>query len=207
MRTNELYQRYYGLYIGTVVDVKDPEQIGRIRLECAQFTDDAKNDPLWATVCRPGGGATSVFFTPNEGDQVIFGFEVGDVNGPVILGYAHNSKNQKPPEEVSADQKKHGIVTAIGSLIFDEDQKQIVLTFKGSSGDSVITIDDNGITLSTQGSVLIGDKNAGQHIPLGDKLVDWLRNHTHPTAMGPTTFPIESATLPTTLSGRHKVDS
>jgi hypothetical protein len=65
MRTNELYQRYYGLYLGTVVDVKDPQQIGRIRLQCHQFTD-SDDDPLWATVARPGGGATSVFFTPNE---------------------------------------------------------------------------------------------------------------------------------------------
>jgi phage baseplate assembly protein gpV len=206
MRTNELYQRYYGLYLGTVVDVKDPQQIGRIRLQCHQFTD-SDDDPLWATVARPGGGATSVFFTPNEGDQVIFGFQVGDVNGPVILGYAHNSGDQKPPDQVSADSKKHGIVTSIGSLIFDEEGKKIVLTFKGSSGDSVITIDDNGITLSTQGSVLIGDQNATEPLPLGNKLVDWLSHHTHPTAMGPTTFPNESLTLNTTLSERHKVDS
>lgn len=206
MRTNELYQRYYGLYLGTVVDVKDPQQIGRIRLQCHQFTD-SDDDPLWATVARPGGGATSVFFTPNEGDQVIFGFQVGDVNGPVILGYAHNSGDQKPPDQVSADSKKHGIVTSIGSLIFDEDGKKIVLTFKGSSGDSVMTIDDNGITLSTPGAVLIGDANASQPIPLGNNLLDWLSNHMHPTAMGPSGNPIlTSPPIQPILSTKHKLD-
>jgi len=210
MRTNELYQRYYGLHIGKVADVNDPLKIGRIRLDCPQFTDDPKEDPLWATVCRPGGGGTSVFFTPNLGDQVIFGFEVGDVNGPVILGYAHNSQDQKPPQEVSADDKKHGIVTAIGSLIFDETQKQIVVTFKGSSGDSVITIDDNGITLSTPGAVLIGDKQAQQPIPLGTFLQAWLLGHTHPTAMGPSGMPLPvpnfSPDAREILSEKHKLD-
>jgi hypothetical protein len=209
MRTNELYQRYYGLYLGTVVDVKDPQQIGRIRLQCHQFTD-SDDDPLWATVARPGGGATSVFFTPNEGDQVIFGFQVGDVNGPVILGYAHNSGDQKPPDQVSADSKKHGIVTSIGSLIFDEESKKIVVTFKGSSGDSVMTIDDNGITLSTPGAVLIGDQNASQPIPLGTFLQTWLLGHTHPTAMGPSGMPLPvpgfSPDAQEVLSTKHKLD-
>ena len=209
MRTGELYQRYYGLYLGKVVDVKDPQQIGRIRLQCDQFTD-SEDDPLWATVARPGGGATSVFFTPNEGDQVIFGFQVGDVNGPVILGYAHNSGDQKPPDQVSADPKKHGIVTSIGSLIFDEDSKKIVLTFNGSSGDSVVTIDDNGITLSTPGAVLIGDESASQPIPLGTFLQTWLLGHMHPTAMGPSGPPLTvvgfSPDAHEVLSTKHKLD-
>jgi len=214
MRTNELYQRYYGLHIGKVVQVNDPLKIGRIRLECPQFTDDPQTDPLWATVCRPGGGATSVFFTPNEGDQVIFGFEVGDVNGPVILGYAHNSKEQKPPQEVSAEQKKHGIVTAIGSVVFDEDGKKIVVTFNGDS-PSTVTMNADGITLDTKGKVVvnagnvfIGSDTATEPIPLGNQLATWLRTHFHPSGMGPTAPPDPSvlATLDSILSPKNTVD-
>src|SRR5262245_45690111 len=120
MRTTDLTQRYYGLYVGKVVSVEDPQKLGRIRLECDQY-GDSTDDPLWAVVARPGGGQTSVFFTPNEGDQVIFGFQVGDVNGPVVLGYAHNSDERPVPEQVQASPKKHGLVTSIGSLVFDED--------------------------------------------------------------------------------------
>src|SRR5262249_34707279 len=112
MRTSELYQRYYGIYCGKVVSVEDPQRLGRIRIECAQF-EESEADPLWAVVARPGGGGTSVFFTPDVGDQVIFGFQVGDVNGPVILGYAHHSGEREPPEEVDAATKKHAIVTSI----------------------------------------------------------------------------------------------
>ena len=214
MRTNELYQRYYGLYLGKVVDVKDPQQIGRIRLQCDQFTD-SEDDPLWATVARPGGGATSVFFTPNQGDQVIFGFQVGDVNGPVILGYAHNSGDQKPPEQVSADPKKHGIVTSIGSVVFDEDAKKIVVTFSGSSSPSTITMDSDGITLDTESKVIVnaanvfvGSGSANEPLPLGNQLATWLRTHFHPSAMGPTLPPDPSvlANLDTILSKKNTVD-
>ena len=213
MRTGELYQRYYGLYLGKVVDVKDPQQIGRIRLQCDQFTD-SEDDPLWATVARPGGGATSVFFTPNEGDQVIFGFQVGDVNGPVILGYAHNSGDQKPPDQVSADSKKHGIVTSIGSVVFDEDAKKIVVTF-GSSSPSTVTLNGDGITLDTEGKVIVnagnvfvGNGNATEAIPLGTTLQRWLATHTHPTGMGPSGPPLDGMPvfLATAFSEKNTVD-
>src|SRR6266849_2615331 len=91
MRTGDLYQRYYGLYLGTVVDVNDPQKLGRVRIKCDQY-EDFQDDPTWCSVARPAAGQTSVLFTPKEGDQVVFAFLVGDVNEPIILGYAHQSK-------------------------------------------------------------------------------------------------------------------
>jgi uncharacterized protein involved in type VI secretion and phage assembly len=215
MRTGELYQRYYGLYVGTVVSVDDPQNIGRIRIHCDQYAD-SEGDPLWAVVARPAGGETSVFFTPNLGDQVIFGFQEGDVNGPVVIGYAHNSGDRKPPEQVIASpKKKHGIVTKIGSVVFDEDANKIVVTFDGSSSPSSITINDDGITLDTQakvvvnaGNVFVGSGSASEPIPLGQKLHDWLAGHKHPSAMGPTAppGPDDQALLQSILSTKNTVD-
>jgi phage baseplate assembly protein gpV len=212
MRTGDLYQRYYGLYVGKVVSVDDPQKTGRIRLKCDQFAD-SDTDPLWAVVARPAGGATSVFFTPNEGDQVVFGYQVGDVNGPVVLGYAHNSGDQKPPQEVDAATKKHGIVTSIGSVVFDENAKQIVVTLNDPK--STITMNDKGITLEASKVVLkavvaVGDENPTHPIPLGDKLIQWLQAHTHPTAMGPSGPPIPVPAIPDlqlVLSTKHNSDS
>jgi len=190
MRTSELYQRYYGIYVGKVVNVEDPQRLGRIRIECAQF-EESEADPLWAVVARPGGGGTSVFFTPDVGDQVIFGFQVGDVNGPVILGYAHHSGDHEPPEEVDAATKKHAIVTSIGSVVFDEENKQIVVTLNDPK--STITMKNDGITVDAgqnkvvlnAGHVFVGSGDATEPIPLGDKLKEWLNGHLHPTAIGP----------------------
>jgi hypothetical protein len=213
MRTGDLYQRYYGLYVGKVVSVDDPQNIGRIRLQCDQYVD-SKDDPLWAVVARPGGGDTSVFFTPNEGDQVIFGFQVGDVNGPVVLGYAHNSGDRPPPDQVAASpKKKHGIVTSIGSLVFDEDQNQIVITFSGGSSPSTITMDGGGIRLETDGDILlkashvkVGSEGAVEPIPLGTSLQTWLAAHTHPTAMGPTAVAVNVGDLGSIVSSKNTVD-
>src|SRR5713101_5784745 len=139
MRTGELYQRYYGLYLGTVVDVNDPQKLGRVRIKCDQY-EDFQDDPTWCSVARPAAGQTSVFFTPKEGDQVVFAFLVGDVNEPIILGYAHQTKDRPAPEQVST--VKHGVVTNIGSVVFDEQNKKIVVTF---GTDKTITMSDDGI--------------------------------------------------------------
>lgn len=215
MRTGELYQRYYGLYVGKIVAVDDPQGLGRVRVQCDQYVDSI-DDPLWAIVARPGGGKTSVFFTPDVGDQVIFAFQVGDVNGPVVLGYAHNSSgDQKVPEQVKANPKQHGVVTSIGSVVFDEGAKKIVVTFNGSTS-STITMDDEGVKITSDKirldskEVLIGDDNTAQPIPLGNTLRDWLRDHTHPTAMGPSGMVITVPTVPDVnmiLSQKHKLDS
>jgi len=213
MRTSELYQRYYGIYVGKVVSVEDPQRLGRIRIECAQF-EESEADPLWAVVARPGGGGTSVFFTPDVGDQVIFGFQVGDVNGPVILGYAHHSGDHEPPQEVDAATKKHAIVTSIGSVVFDEENKQIVVTLNDPK--STITMKNDGITLDVgsnnvfvkAGNVFVGSGDAKEHIPLGDTLSKWLQGHTHPTAMGPSGQPTNDFPFPIdqVLSKKNTVD-
>jgi hypothetical protein len=118
MRTGELYQRYYGLYLGTVVSTNDPEGLGRVRVKMDQY-EDSKDEPVFAAVARPAAsGNLTVFFSPREGDQVVVGFLVGDVNEPIILGYAHSTE-KKPPGEVSPPTK-HGIVVKDTSVVFDE---------------------------------------------------------------------------------------
>jgi phage baseplate assembly protein gpV len=151
MRTGDLYQRYYGVYLAKVVDVDDPEQLGRIRVECDQF-EDADDDVIWAGVARPAAGdRTGVFFTPKVGDQVVLGYLVGDVAEPIVLGYAHSG--QRPRAE-QVDTQKHGIVTGIGSIVFDEQGRKITVTFDGPPASS-ITLDAIGLKIESKGVVEI----------------------------------------------------
>ena len=117
MRTGALYQRYHGLYLGTVVSVDDREKLGRVRIKCDQY-DDFEDDPTWCAVARPAGGDTSVFFRPKAGDQVVVAFLVGAVNEPIVLGCAHHSSNRTPPKPL--EPGRNGIVTGIESVLFDE---------------------------------------------------------------------------------------
>src|SRR5690606_4125926 len=82
-----LGQRYYGVYLGTVIAVDDEDGLGRVRIENDQY-EDTDDDPTWAAVVRPlAGDVTSVYFSPKPGDQVVFTFVAGDVRQPIVLGY------------------------------------------------------------------------------------------------------------------------
>jgi hypothetical protein len=158
MRTGDLTQRYHGMYLAEVVDVEDPEKLGRVRVKADQF-EDTMDQPVWASVARPSAGdGTGVFFTPKAGDHVVLGYVVGDVREPLILGYAHSQ--QRKPDTKKVDAQKHAIVTKIGSLTFDEKDGKIVVTFEGPL-KSIVTLDKNGIVLEADGptkSVVTLDK-------------------------------------------------
>lgn len=188
MRTGELYQRYYGLYLATVVDVNDPEKLGRVRLKMDQF-EDSDDEPVWASVSRPAGGKdTSVFFTPKLEDQVIVGFLVGDVNEPVIMGYAHSNKQ---PKAEQVDTKKHGIVTSVGRVIFNEEAKTIEVTFAAGGKESVIKMSDEGIEITAPRITMKADTVCvnEQAVVLKGFIDGTFANHVHPSAMGPTAPP------------------
>jgi uncharacterized protein involved in type VI secretion and phage assembly len=145
MRTGELYQRYYGHYLAEVVDVNDPDQLGRIRVQADQFADSV-DQPVWASVVRPSAGdKQGVFFTPKKGDQVVLSYIAGDVREPMIVGYAHST--QKAPDTAKVSTQRHGIVTTIGSLIFDEQNGTITVKLDVAGAPEVsVTLAANGIT-------------------------------------------------------------
>jgi len=165
VRTGELYQRYYGVFLGTVLSVDDPDKLGRVRIECDQY-EDASDDVVWATVTRPAAGKdTGVFFTPKVGDQVVLGYLAGDVGEPVILGYAHSQ--QRPPSS-EVGPRKHGIVTDVGRVIFDDEGGSITVTFTsplGAAGESSVKLDATGITLSGPQVKIIGLANVSIAAP------------------------------------------
>lgn len=165
MRTGEHYQRYYGIYVGTVSAVdsegdpkRDPKRLGRIRIECDQFQDQIDN-PIWANVVRAGGGETSVFFTPKVGDQVVFSFIAGDVNFPIILGYAHSEDpRQLPPPDVTPE--KHAIVTKTFRIDINEKAKERKLRLTNRESGDFIEFDaeDKSITISAETGIMIRAK-------------------------------------------------
>ena len=155
MRTGELSQKYFGHYLATVVDVNDPEKLGRIRVQADQFTD-SMDQPIWASISRPAAGnQQGVFFTPKSGDQVILGFISGDVREPMVMGYAHSTQNQ--PAAIVGTQQ-HGIVTTIGSVVFDEQSRSITVTFAGPV-PSTITLTSAGINIQGGGTINIQAPN------------------------------------------------
>jgi uncharacterized protein involved in type VI secretion and phage assembly len=155
MRTGELAHKYHGHYLATVVDVNDPDKLGRIRVDVDQFAD-TMDQPVWVDVSRPAAGSgQGVFFTPKVNDQVIIVFMYGDVSKPLIVGYAHSDTNQPAP---TVGPQAHGIVTTIGSVVFDEQNKVITVTYAGPI-PSTIQFTSGGINIQGSGTINIQAPN------------------------------------------------
>ena len=174
MRTGELYQRYYGVYLASVRSVDDPSGLGRIRVECDQFSDAADN-VVWATVVRPVAGDNTVFFTPKVGDQVIIAYLVGDVNEPVVMGYAHSTKQGQqppkrkqrkqeavpPPDEQIVDTKRHGIITDRFHIELNENDDSPRLRLTNRVNGDYVELDANDNTISVQATTALNLKAVG----------------------------------------------
>jgi phage protein D/phage baseplate assembly protein gpV len=86
-----------GLVVGQVTNIKDdPDGYGRVKCKFPALSTTLES--AWCRVATPGGGDQRGFqFTPEVNDEVIVGFEHGDVRYPVILGGVW-SKTKKPPQ-------------------------------------------------------------------------------------------------------------
>ncbi len=109
-----------GLTIGIVTNNKDPDGIGRVRVKFPALSDEEES--WWARTVTPGGGSNSgLMFMPQIGDEVLVGFEHGDLRRPYVLGGLWGPK-AKPPtaSETFLSQNKviqWGLRTAAGATL------------------------------------------------------------------------------------------
>lgn len=162
-----LGQRYYGVYLGTVIAVDDEDGLGRVRIENDQY-EDTDDDPTWAAVVRPlAGDVTSVYFSPKPGDQVVFTFVAGDVRQPIVLGYAHTT--ERKPESPSGTKQKIAVKN-VGTLTFDEDGGGAIEVEHKNGARLRMT--DSSIEMQFQGSVVrlnaAGVEIVGTTVKLGN---------------------------------------
>jgi uncharacterized protein involved in type VI secretion and phage assembly len=81
---------------GIVSEILDPDQLGRVKVKLPWLHDDFSSH--WAPVLQLGAGPESgTFFLPAVNDEVLVGFEHGNIDRPFVLGGLFNSID-KPPE-------------------------------------------------------------------------------------------------------------
>ncbi len=87
------------LLVGLVTKNKDPEGWGRVRVRFPTLT--MKHESYWARVVGLGASDNRGFYClPEIGDEVLVGFEHGDIHRPYIVGGVWNGKD-KTVEEVN----------------------------------------------------------------------------------------------------------
>jgi len=140
---------YHGLWPGTVVDTKDPQKQGRLKVRVPQVfgttTDIADTDLPWAFPCLPFAGKKSgQVMIPEVGAGVWVLFSGGDTRLPVWMGcwLGNEDRVSEHRQGYRPDPQSYAIVTPAG--------QKIVLT---DAGLSTILLEDNvGQYFSLNGS-------------------------------------------------------
>lgn len=137
-----------GLMVGLVTDIDDPEGMGRVKLRFPSLSDTYESD--WVRVVSPGAAkAAGLVFLPDVNDEVLVGFEHGDVRRPHVLGGLWNGVDKPSLGEGLFDNghnRRQGIVSR-------RNQRLVFFDGDGQEGVSIITGDDRlRIALKQTGS-------------------------------------------------------
>jgi uncharacterized protein involved in type VI secretion and phage assembly len=90
------------LVLGIVTNNEDPDGMGRVSVRFPALGDDIES--AWARVVTPGAGSErGLLMLPVPGDEVLVGFEHGDMRWPYVLGSLFNGVDQ-PGAELLQDQ-------------------------------------------------------------------------------------------------------
>jgi len=167
------------MLLAEVFDNADPLGQGRVRVKFKWLCET--NDPTeWLRVITPDAGSSDkvtknrgFVFIPEKGDQVVIGFEDGNVARPIVMGSVFHGKNGVGG---SSNNDKKSLTSKSGHTISMDDSGGILvkdktdLNFIAIDGKNAITINtDNNITLQTGKVMIMMDK---EH----DKIIIQARN-------------------------------
>ncbi len=85
--------KIHGFVIGIVTNNSDPENLGRVKVKFPWLSDEVES--WWARVCQPAAGPSrGTWFIPEVDDEVLVGFEHGDVRFPYVIGSLYNGQDR-----------------------------------------------------------------------------------------------------------------
>jgi phage protein D len=167
LRSGDRLQPGQTFLVGIVTHNHDPEELGRVRVRFPTLNPEHNGDghsSQWARVVCMGAGVKSGFdWLPEINDEVLVGFEHGDIHRPYILGSVWNAKHEPPVaigETVPQNGTSQGKVrlrtlkTRTGHTLqfIEEDQgnSKAGIIIQTAKGHEIYLNDSNGeITLKT----------------------------------------------------------
>ncbi|NQX38102.1 Uncharacterized conserved protein, implicated in type VI secretion and phage assembly [Pedobacter steynii] len=136
------------MQLAQVVDNNDPDGLGRIKVlfkwEC--LTNDHTE---WLRIVSPSAGTgdrgnnRGYFAIPEIGDQVMIGFEEGNIARPVVMGSIYHRSNVDSSPQIKNHLKS--LTTRSGHLIEFDDSE-------GTQGIKITDIHENIIHIDTKGN-------------------------------------------------------
>lgn len=151
---------YFGKYRAKVVDISDPQERGRVRVQCPKVLGDAKS--AWCEVCVPvAGDGDGDFCLPKVGETVWVEFEEGNANKPVVSGGWY-SENMTPLPETYSEAKNMRVISFNGTRITMTRSKMTgdasgSVSLRGGSGSFYLSTSSSSVSCSGSGVVFSGN--------------------------------------------------
>jgi len=140
--------RLFGAYPAQVIDIKDPDGQGRVKVKLpwSPDTDDGSYQ-VWARLALlMAGNNRGSWFIPDPNDEVLVVFEGGDPRRPYVVGMLWNGKD-KPPETMdgSGNNFKKTIRSRNGvKITIDDTDGSESITLTTPAGQTVTLKDGPG---------------------------------------------------------------
>jgi uncharacterized protein involved in type VI secretion and phage assembly len=144
--TSESSPGWYGVYPAFVIDNKDPEAQGRLKI---MF----EGREIWARLATlMAGDNRGSRFIPDIKDEVLVAFEGGDPRRPYVVGALWNGRD-RPPESMDGDNDRKVLQSRNGVKITLDDQDGQEKFIVETPGAQKIIMQDG------PGSIVIEDRN------------------------------------------------
>ncbi len=143
-RSEQANNKIYGVVVGIVTNNKDPEGLGRVKLNFPWR--DCEQESYWARIATMmAGNERGTYFLPDVEDEVLVAFERGDINEPYVLGVLWNGKDKPPADNSDGKNSIKKIKSKSGhEVVFsDEDGKEKV-EIKSKAGHTIVLDDASG---------------------------------------------------------------
>lgn len=169
--------RWYGKYRAFVRDNRDPERLGRLRLEIPAVLGsgmDAWSE--WASPCFLYGGNPDcgLYLLPEIGASVWCEFEAGDVQAPIWSGVwlAGENPGEMPAEAAANPTTCKVLKTAAGHTILLEDAvgQQKVLISDAAGQHLLLDVAGAKVTLVSVGEIVLEDGSGSRIVLSGGNI-------------------------------------
>lgn len=162
--TSGMRERYYGVAVGLVTDIDDPEQMARVKVKLPWLSEDEST--AWGRLVAPGAGKDyGVMWMPQVGDEVLVAFEHGDIDYPIVLGGLWNGKDTVPFDygsDIDSGQVTYcGFTSRTGHKVsFFESSSESKIHLLTANGKVSIELDDKNevIKVDTTGKLVVDAK-------------------------------------------------
>jgi len=198
--------KIYGVAVGIVTNIEDPENLGRVKVKFPHRNGDRDTD--WVYVATPMAGASrGMHLLPEVNDEVLLAFNHGNIDEPYVIGCLWNGKD-KPPQTAVYEQGKVKIrkfkTTRGHEVTFTDKQGEDKIEVKTPGGNTVIMEDQaKKITVkdaSGNNSIILDGQGRSINVQAAQKIV-LKASSCSITIDGTAGITIDSGTMPIKIKG------